>query len=299
MNVAGNASVAVGSAAAGASATRLFRPAHALRAMRGIVWREIFKFAHQFGRLGSALVRPTLWLVIFAAGFSNLLGISPQEPYSTYIAYQVYIVPGLLGVIMLFNGMQSSLSLVYDREVGTMRLLLTAPLPRWYLLFCKLIAGTILSVLQVYAFLVIVRLSDITGLVPQGFIVEPSGYIAMLPALFLGGFMLGAIGLLLSVYVRQLENFAGTMNFVIFPMFFLSSALYPLWKLRESGAEWLYYVSSVNPFNHAVELVRFAAYDKFNATSLYVVVGTSIVCFVLAAIAYDPQRGLIRRRRAS
>ena len=41
--------------------------------------------------------------------------------------------------------------------------------------------------------------------------------------------MLGALGLALSSSIRQLENFAGVMNFVIFPMFFLSSALYPIW----------------------------------------------------------------------
>ena len=49
---------------------------------------------------------------------------------------------------------------------------------------------------------------------------------------------------------------------------------------------------------NAVELIRFAAYSKFTATSFYVVVGTAIVCFLLAVVAYDPQRGLIRRRRA-
>lgn len=263
---------------------------HALRTLRGITVRELSKFFHQYGRLGSALVRPALWLIIFAAGMGNLLGVSPEEPYSTYITYQEYIVPGLIGVVLLFNGMQSSLSLVYDREVGTMRLLLTAPVPRWYLLFCKLIAGTILSVVQGYAFLVIARL--------VGVYVPWSGWGYMLAAMFLGGFMLGSIGLLLSVYVKQLENFAGTMNFVIFPMFFLSSALYPLWQLRESGAEYLYWVSMFNPFHHAVELIRFAAYSKFTATSFYVVVGTAIVCFLLAVVAYDPQRGLIRRRRA-
>jgi ABC-2 type transport system permease protein len=80
-------------------------------------------------------------------------------------------------------------------------------------------------------------------------------------------------------------------------MFFLSSALYPLWKLRESGAEYLYWVSVFNPFHHAVELIRFAAYGKLATTSLAVVIGTAIICFLLAAIAYDPQRGLIRRLR--
>jgi ABC-2 type transport system permease protein len=279
-----------GAVVAGEAVAGRVRLSHALRALRGITSREIFKFVHQIGRLGSAVVRPALWLVVFAAGMGNLFGISPIEPYATYIPYQEYIVPGLVGVVLLFNGMQSSLSLVYDREVGTMRLLLTAPLPRWYLLLCKLMAGTVLSVIQAYAFLAVARL--------VGVYIPWSGWLYMLPAVLLAGFLLGSIGLLLSVYVRQLENFAGTMNFVIFPMFFLSSALYPLWRLRESGAEYLYWISIANPFNHAVELVRFAAYGKINLTSLAVVIGTAIVCFLLAAIAYDPQRGLIRRRRA-
>ena len=54
------------------------------------------------------------------------------------------------------------------------------------------------------------------------------------------------------------------MNFVIFPMFFVSSALYPLWKVQESGAEVVYQVARVNPFTHAVELIRFALYGQFN-----------------------------------
>ena len=75
-----------------------------------------------------------MWLAIFAAGFYNVFGVSIIPPYKTYVTYQEYIVPGLLGIILLFHGMQSSLSMVYDREMGVMRLLLTAPQPRWLLL---------------------------------------------------------------------------------------------------------------------------------------------------------------------
>jgi ABC-2 type transport system permease protein len=138
-----------------------------------------------------------------------------------------YIVPGLIGIVLLFNGMLSSLSLVHDREMGMMQLLLTAPLPRWYLLFCKLAAGTALSILQAYAFLLVATL--------VGAGIPTAGWVSALPAIAAAGLMLGALGMALSVYFRQLENFAGTMNFVIFPMFFLSSALYPLWKLRGNG----------------------------------------------------------------
>lgn len=266
------------------------RLTHVLQALLAVSSRETVKFLHQRGRLASAVVRPTLWLVIFAAGFKNVFGISVLPPYHSYVEYQVYVVPGLMGMVLLFNGMQSSLAMVYDREMGLMRLLLTAPLPRSVLLACKLLAGTFLSVLQAYAFLLVCALFGVD--LPWW-----PGLIEVLPGLFLAGLMLGALGLLLSVYIKQLENFAGTMNFVIFPMFFLSPALYPLWKLKESGAQVIYEISRVNPFTHAVELVRFAFYGEINALSLAVVVGALVVFFGLAVWGYDPQRGLVRRKR--
>ncbi len=128
---------------------------HALQAMRAIVWREMLKFSRQTGRLVSALVRPLLWLAVFAAGFRNVFGVAIAEPYDTYIAYDVYIAPGLVGMVLLFNGMQTSLAMVYDREMGLMRLLLTAPLPRPWILLCKLTATAVLSLLQALAFVLV------------------------------------------------------------------------------------------------------------------------------------------------
>ena len=128
-------------------------------------------------------------------------------------------------------------------------MLLTSPLPRWWLLFCKLIGSTAISILQVYTFLAIAA--------AFGVVMPLMGYVAALPALIVAGVMLGALGLLLSSFIKQLENFAGVMNFVIFPMFFLSSALYPLWKMAESS-ELLYTICALNPFTHAVEMIRFA-----------------------------------------
>jgi len=260
-------------------------PAHALQALQAIVLRELFKFSRQTGRLVSALVRPLLWLAVFAAGFRNVFGVAIVEPYDTYIPYDVYIVPGLVGMVLLFNGMQSSLAMVYDREMGLMRLLLTAPLPRPWLLFSKLCATALLSVLQALAFVIVAAL--IGTELP---LVSLAALHALL-ALVCGALMLGALGLLLSVYIKQLENFAGTMNFVIFPMYFLSTALYPLWKLQESGAEWVYQLARFNPFTHAIEWVRFALYGKDPGVAPYVVIGCLLVFFVLACWGYDPQRG--------
>ncbi len=255
--------------------------------LRGIVWREALRFLQQRERFVAALVRPLVWLFIFAAGFRQILGVSIIPPYDTYVLYEVYVTPGLMAMIQLFNGMQSSLSMVYDREMGNMRMLLVSPFPRWFLLVSKLLASTAVSILQVYAYLLIAWL---WGVEAPGL-----GYLTVLPALALSGLMLGALGMLLSSMVRQLENFAGIMNFVIFPMFFASSALYPLWLVQQSSPV-VYYVCLLNPFTYAVELIRFLLYVKIDWISLGVVCGLTILFIGAAVAAYDPARGLIARR---
>lgn len=259
----------------------------AIRCLRGVVAREGLRFVNQRGRFFSALVRPMVWLFIFAAGFRSVLGVSVIPPYQTYVLYEEYITPGLLGMIMLFNGMQSSLSMVYDREMGSMRVLLTSPLPRWYLLLCKLLAGVVVAVIQVYVFLLLAWFWEIRPPV--------IGYFYVLPALVLGGLMLGSLGLLLSSFVKQLENFAGVMNFVIFPMFFASSALYPLWRMLESSVL-LHWICSFNPFTYVVELVRFAMYGQIHWLALAVVVSCTVVFLGAAVIGYDPLRGFLSRK---
>lgn len=117
----------------------------------------------------------------------------------------------------------------------------------------------------------------------------------MLPALLIAGMMLGALGLALSSTISQLENFAGVMNFVIFPMFFLSSALYPLWKMAESS-EILHDICAVNPFTHAVEMIRFALYAQLNLPALGWTCLAGVVLMALALWGYDPARGLLRRK---
>ncbi len=257
------------------------------RCLRSVVVREGLRFVHQRERFFAALVRPLVWLAIFAVGFRAVLGLSIIPPYETYILYEEYVVPGLVGMIQLFNGMQSSLSMVYDREMGSMKTLLVSPLPRWYLLACKLLAGVLVSIAQAYVFIAVAWFWDFRPL--------PLGYLAVLPALVLSGLMLGALGLLLSSFIKQLENFAGVMNFVIFPMFFASSALYPIWRIRE-GSPALAWVAEFNPFTHAVELIRFALYLQLNTTALLAVSASLIVFLGGAILAYDPGRGFWARR---
>ena len=139
-------------------------------------------------------------------------------------------------------------------QSSTLDLDLTVQRNLWWLLSAKLIAGTAISVLRVAAFLAIAALFGIR--------MPIWGYVAALPAVFVAGLMLGAPGFAPSSMIRQLENFAGVMNFVIFPMFFLSSALYL----------------------------------QFNAAAL----GWTLLAFVIFGTAalggYDPARGSVRNR---
>ncbi len=260
---------------------------HYWRAMSGIIVRELSRFVTQRERFISALVRPLVWLFVFAAGFRAALGLAITPPYETYILYEVYITPGLIGMIQLFNGMQSSLSMVYDREMGSMRILLVSPLPRWFLLLSKLLAGTGVSILQVYVFLIIAWGYDIRAPI--------EGYVWIIFPLILSGLMLGALGLLLSSFIKQLENFAGVMNFVIFPLFFMSTALYPLWKIKESNA-FLYELAQYNPFSQAVELIRFALYGQLNAFALSYTGAAFCVFMAAAIVGYNPSKGMMTRK---
>jgi ABC-2 type transport system permease protein len=282
-----------------------------LACFNGIVWREVLRYLHQRERFLSALVRPLVWLFIFAAGFRQTLGVSIIPPYETYVLYEQFVTPGLVGMILLFNAMQSSLSMVYDRETGAMRTLLVSPFPRSFLLLSKLLGGVAVALLQVYVFLFIAHFWEIDPggpAIPLGFglsIPAPfNGYLTLLPALVLAGLMLGALALFMSSVIKQLENFAGVMNFVIFPMFFASSALYPLWRIKESSPL-LYEICRLNPFTYAVELIRFAMYGQIGAklesgwidyTNVLVVTGYTIVFLLAAVYAYNPSKGLIGRR---
>ncbi|WOI39363.1 ABC transporter permease [Alteromonas sp. CI.11.F.A3] len=250
------------------------------RCFVGVLNREMLKFWQQRSRLLSALVRPLLWLFVFAAGFRSALGLSMLPPYETYILYEEYIVPGLAAMIILFNSMQSSLSMVYDREMGSMKVLLMSPVPRSFLLCSKLVANTLVSAIQVYLFFCLALFVDVQ--------LPLMGYVYALPIIALLSIFLGALGLLLANSIKQLENFAGVMNFVIFPMFFLSSALYPLWKMQEAS-EWLYQVCAFNPFTSGVELLRFGLYEKLATKELMIVSVLTFITFTLAVRSFRPK----------
>ncbi|WP_121627432.1 ABC transporter permease [Poseidonibacter antarcticus] len=249
--------------------------------MKGIVYKELIRFLKQKSRFFSALVRPLLWLFIFSVGFKTALGLAITPPYETYITYETYIVPGLVGMVLLFNGMQSSLTMIFDREMGSMKILLTSYINRNYLLFCKMFATAIVSTLQAMAFLIIARW--------YGVDISYSAMILTIPIIIVSSIILNAFALFISSVIKQLENFATVMNFVIFPMFFLSSALYPLWKIKDSSLV-LFNLSSYNPFTYIVEAIRFSLYGKFDEKIFLIIAISFVISLLMAFIGFKSKK---------
>lgn len=249
--------------------------------MQGIVYKELIRFVKQKSRFFSALVRPLLWLFIFSVGFRTALGLAIIPPYETYITYETYIVPGLVGMVLLFNGMQSSLTMIFDREMGSMKILLTSYINRNYLLFCKMFATAIVSTIQALTFLIIAKL--------YGVEISYFAIVVTIPIIIISSIILNAFALFISSVIKQLENFATVMNFVIFPMFFLSSALYPLWKIKDSSIL-LFNISSYNPFTYIVESIRFALYLKFDFEVFFVLAISLIIALIMAFVGFKSKK---------
>ncbi len=252
-----------------------------INCMKGIVYKELTRFLKQKSRFFSALVRPLLWLFIFSVGFKTALGLAITPPYETYITYETYIVPGLVGMVLLFNGMQSSLTMIFDREMGSMKILLSSYINRNYLLFCKMFATAIVSTIQAVTFLLIAK--------AYGVDISYIAILVTIPVIIICSIILNAFALFISSVIKQLENFATVMNFVIFPMFFLSSALYPLWKIKDSSLL-LFNISSFNPFTYIVESIRFSLYLKFDNFSFFIIILSLLITLVMAFLGFKSKK---------
>lgn len=203
-----------------------------------LVWRELKSFLNNKSLLLSSLVRPLLWLWIVGAGVS---GINNNTLSANY---QEYMLPGLLGLSLLFGCIISALGMVQERNSGTMRLIMTAPINRAWIIFSKLVSASAIGIIQ--AFLLIAVLS------PFGYLNAIVNWLGFFFALLLTAFCCSSIGVLLAVKLKNFHSFASVMNFVIFPMFFLSGALYPTQHLPDI----LKFTVHLNPFAYCVSYLQ-------------------------------------------
>lgn len=209
-----------------------------LRAVGAIVLREFRRFVRQRGRLLSTVARPLLWLFVVGSGFSGIVATTAD------LSYRDYLLPGVIGMVILFSAMLAALSTVYDRELGIARMMLVAPVRRVTVVVAKVVSSAVLAAGQGLALFVLVPVLGLGG--------EGAGLGTAAAGVVGTSFTLAAIGMLLASRIGSLENFAVVMNFVVFPMFFLSGALYPVARLPEV----LQVVARANPLTYGVDLLK-------------------------------------------
>lgn len=210
------------------------------RLVHAIVGRELLRLFRQRGRFLSAMVRPLIWLFVIGAGLGATMG-EVGDP-----SYQRFLVPGVLGMVLLFGAMLVALSVVYDKEFGVMRLLMIAPVSHYWVVLAKIASAVVVSLLQVVAFAIL--------LIPLGFFDASVSPWLLVLALVTTAIVCASLGMVVAVYSSTLENFSVVMNFVIFPVFFTSGALYPIERLPDA----LQVVAMANPFTYGVDLLKHA-----------------------------------------
>jgi len=187
------------------------------KAIYVIVLREFKRFFRQKGRLLVTMARPLIWLFIVGSGFTRLIGADSD------VRYIQFILPGIVGMTLLFSSMFSTISVVWDREFGFLREMLVSPASRVTIVFGKLLSGTALSVFQGTALLFV---APILGLG-----IGVGDFLLMVVLMFLVALAITAFGLFIASFLASLEGFNVIMNFIVLPMFFLSGALYPIGSL--------------------------------------------------------------------
>jgi ABC-2 type transport system permease protein len=211
-----------------------------LRPFYAVLEREVVRMIRQRTRLVAAMVRPLIWLLVIGGGFSATIGQAHG------VDYQDYLVPGVVGMTTLFGAMLAALTTVHDKESGVMRMMIVAPLPHAWIVAAKMVAAALAAIVQAGLLIVI--------LVALGYLGRSTHWLLLAAAVPVASFACAGIGMLTASFSRTLDNFAATMNFVIFPVFFFSGALYPTQTLPDM----LRLVAIVNPYTYGVDLLKHA-----------------------------------------
>ena len=220
-----------------------------IRPIYAVLEREVVKMFRQRTRLLSAMVRPLIWLFVIGAGFGTVVGRARG------VDYQQFLVPGVLGMTVLFGAMLAALTMVYDKESGVMRMLIIAPFAHHWIIVAKTLSAALAGIVQAVLLLVV--------LAALGFLSWKMSYALLAAGILMTALSCAGIGILVAAFTRTLDNFAAIMNFVIFPVFFLSGALYPIENLPVA----LKVAAMLNPFTYAVDLLKHALLGAQSAAS--------------------------------
>lgn len=218
----------------------------ALETIWALCYRELLRFVRERSAFYATLARPTLWLIVLGSGMQNAFR------QQTGVAYAAYLMPGIIAMTILFGGLFSGVSTVWDREFGFLKEVLVAPVSRLEIVIGKLLAGTLVTAAQA---LITLAFAPLVGVwLTFGSLAGTLGIVLLASA--------GVVGLALSIAarMRSFEGFSNFANLVALPLFFTSGSMYPL----QDAPAWLSPIIHLNPITYAVDAMRTVALGHGN-----------------------------------
>jgi ABC-2 type transport system permease protein len=205
-----------------------------------IVWRrELIRFQKDRMRIVTSLVQPLLFLFVLGSGLQQLSAASTDG-----VDLKTFIYPGVLCISVMFTGMFSAASIVWDREFGFLREMMVAPIRRSSIVIGKVLGGATVASLQGLILLALawtVHVPYSLGLVFGVFGLQ-----------LLLAFSITAFGVMIAARIKQIQSFMGVMQMIVTPMFFISGALFPSGDLPG----WLAVLNRLDPITYAVSPMR-------------------------------------------
>ena len=212
----------------------------------GVLWkRDLLHFMRQPARIAGFVGSPLIFWIVIGSGFSGSFTYAPDHPG---ISYLEYYFPGTIVLTMLFTAIFASISVIEDRHSGFLQGVLVAPVPRLSIASGKILGAASLAFLQSLLLLLLVPFVGIP--------MTLAGIGVSLLALFLLGVGLAGLGFLVAWRMDTTQGFHAVMNLVLFPLWLLSGALFPI----EGAAPWIAALTRINPLYYGMSALRQAVY---------------------------------------
>ena len=218
-----------------------FKLASEMKGLYAIWYRELLVFMREPSRLVGSIIQPLLWLVIFGTGLGSII-----EPGAVSGAnYQQFLFPGILVMTVLFGSLFFGLYIILDKRIDFLKEVLVAPLNKSTMFFGKALGGSTDGLLQIIILMIL-------GAIFFGVRFNPLSVILTFVIIILLLVAVTSMGLAIGSVMESPEGFGLISSFVIFPLFFLSGALFPVTKLPT----WLKIVVTINPVSYSVDALR-------------------------------------------
>jgi ABC-2 type transport system permease protein len=237
-------SPSAGPSSAGAASGGLFTAA-GMRALGAgtyaMAQSELRKLRHDHLDILTRSVQPLLWLFIFGTALSHTRALTLGR-----LEYRAYLAPGVMAQAAMFIAIFFGLAVIWERDVGQLQRLLATPLPRTAIVLGKAVGACVRALVQALLLLAVIAVAGI------GVRWTVDGVIGTLALLMLGTAAFACMSMLLAAAVKERERFMGIGQLIMMPLFFASSALYPLSLMPG----WLHVVARINPLTYEVQGLR-------------------------------------------